>query len=395
MSNKQNLKVLVRGAYDIQKLRIQTGNRIVGNFKAKLGQTPSMPEDTLSEEAKELLLILRLRNPTLAESVSEEMTEAKETKLAHKVMKVVKQSYLQHTGEKFPTPSKFKGDAIISDYTELCLLEQYIKLERDEESHFSRLKYVLNDYPIYTEFLKKIDGIGPAMAGVIISEIDITKCKYASSLHKYAGLDAVSWFELKRRYSSDAPERIETRHPEGYLVKGPDVTGVDNNWFGLYNPNTEALLGLYGLPSADAKGLGQGRSRKPEHLVVKKYIDKTGNPAERVGITFNPFLKTKLTGVLGPSFLRAGDNKYSRIYREYKEFLRNHPKHVGKMPGHIHNMSIRKTVKMLLTDLYTAWRELEGLPVEPPYEVAKRIRDEKITSGDRTTISQTCSNEEG
>lgn len=32
-----NLKTIVRGAYDIQKNRIQTGNRIVGNFKAKLG----------------------------------------------------------------------------------------------------------------------------------------------------------------------------------------------------------------------------------------------------------------------------------------------------------------------------------------------------------------------
>ena len=36
-----NLKTIVRGAYDIQKNRIQTGNRLVGNFKAKLGQAPS------------------------------------------------------------------------------------------------------------------------------------------------------------------------------------------------------------------------------------------------------------------------------------------------------------------------------------------------------------------
>ena len=34
--DSNNLKPLVRGAYDIQKLRIQTSNRIVANFKAKL-----------------------------------------------------------------------------------------------------------------------------------------------------------------------------------------------------------------------------------------------------------------------------------------------------------------------------------------------------------------------
>ena len=39
-----NLKTIVRGAYDIQKNRIQTGNRLVGNFKAKLGQAPSEKE---------------------------------------------------------------------------------------------------------------------------------------------------------------------------------------------------------------------------------------------------------------------------------------------------------------------------------------------------------------
>jgi len=51
---KQNLKILVRGAYDLQKQRIQTGNRIVGNFKAKLGQSPGESEDTHPEEASQL-----------------------------------------------------------------------------------------------------------------------------------------------------------------------------------------------------------------------------------------------------------------------------------------------------------------------------------------------------
>ena len=31
------IRAMVRGMYDIQKLRIQCGNRVTGNFKAKLG----------------------------------------------------------------------------------------------------------------------------------------------------------------------------------------------------------------------------------------------------------------------------------------------------------------------------------------------------------------------
>ena len=54
-----NLKILVRGAYDIQKLRIQMGNRLVGNFKAKLGQAPSEPEDTIDVTGQVVLKQLR------------------------------------------------------------------------------------------------------------------------------------------------------------------------------------------------------------------------------------------------------------------------------------------------------------------------------------------------
>ena len=54
-----NLKILVRGAYDIQKLRIQMGNRLVGNFKAKLGQAPSEPEDTIDITGQVVLKQLR------------------------------------------------------------------------------------------------------------------------------------------------------------------------------------------------------------------------------------------------------------------------------------------------------------------------------------------------
>ena len=43
--NTSNLKSFVRGAYDIQALRIQMGGRIVANFKSKLGMEPSVKED--------------------------------------------------------------------------------------------------------------------------------------------------------------------------------------------------------------------------------------------------------------------------------------------------------------------------------------------------------------
>jgi hypothetical protein len=277
-----NLKTIVRGAYDIQKNRIQTGNRLVGNFKAKLGQAPSEKEDTIDKEGQTVLFELRKSHKLLTEGVA-----------------------------AFPRQATFKGDEVISDYTELCLVDNYLELEQQEKNHFKRLGHILKDYPIYNDFLHGVTGIGPAMAGVIISEIDITKAEYPSSLHKYAGLDV----------ASD----------------------------------------------------GQGRSRRKEHLEDSEYKDKEGKMQTKKGITFNPFLKTKLVGVLGSSFLKQSPDKceYRKIYDDYKHRLEHMDAHKEKSKGHRHNMAIRYMIKMFLIDLYNEWRALEGLPVAPTYAEAK------------------------
>lgn len=276
-----NIKTLVRGAYDVQKLRVMMGNRIVGNFKAKLGQEAGAPEDELDAEGKAILARLRLSYRKITDGVT-----------------------------AFPTRKKFKGDEVISEYTELVLVDRYLALETDEARHFKMLEAILDDYPIYSEFLSGVKGCGPALSGVIISEIDISAAKYASSLWAYAGLDV----------ASD----------------------------------------------------GRGRSRKKEHLVERAYTDKDGKPATRVGITFNPFLKTKLVGVLASSFLRCGaDNTYAKIYYDYKHRIENHPTHIEKTKGHRHAMAMRYMIKRFLCDLYVAWRQIEGLEVLPDYHEGK------------------------
>ena len=286
-----NLKTIVRGAYDIQKNRIQTGNRLVGNFKAKLGQAPSEKEDTIDKEGQQVLLNLRRSHKLLTDGVA-----------------------------SFPRQATFKGDEIISDYTELCLVDNYLELEAQEKNHFKRLGNILKGYPIYSEFLEGVRGVGPAMAGVMLSEIDITKAEYPSSLHKYAGLDVA--------------------------------------------------------------GDGQGRSRKKEHLEDSEYVDAEGEVKIKKGITFNPFLKTKLVGVLGSSFVKqpADKCKYRKVYDDYKHRLEHMDAHKEKSKGHRHNMAVRYMIKIFLIDLYNEWRSLEGLPVAPTYSEAKLGKVHKIAA---------------
>jgi len=112
--NRNELRTITRGAYDLQKLRIQMGNRIVGNFKAKLGQEPGTKEKELDAEGKKILENLRKHYKKITDGVA-----------------------------IFPRQSSFKGDEVISSYTELCLIAQYMDLESSENTHFRRLGMIL------------------------------------------------------------------------------------------------------------------------------------------------------------------------------------------------------------------------------------------------------------
>jgi hypothetical protein len=279
--NARALRTMVRSAYDLQKLRVEMGNRLVATFKSKLGHQPGKKEaDSIDEEGLKILKELKIRFKLLTQGVTKEL----------------------------PAKKAWTGDGIITSYTEACLVAEYLTLERSEESQFRRFDAVLQEIPVYQSFLTQVRGCGPAMSAVIISEIDITRAQYPSSLWKYAGLDVVG---------------------------------------------------------------SAGRSRKKEHLREIDYVNKDGEPAKRMGITFNPLLKTKLCGVLGPCLLRANSEPYRQIYDGYKNRLENHATWKDRTKGHRHNAAIRYMCKAFLRDLYNAWRPLEGLPVSPTYAEAK------------------------
>ena len=90
---------------------------------------------------------------------------------------------------------------------------------------------------------------------------------------------------------------------------------------------------------------------------------------------YNQFLREKLCGVLGSSFLKCA-SPYSEFYYDMKHRLESkdwgmaskNPTHKDRpKAGHQHKAANRYMVKQFLKDLYVAWRTLEGLPVREPY----------------------------
>jgi len=111
---------------------------------------------------------------------------------------------------------------------------------------------------------------------------------------------------------------------------------------------------------------------------------------------YNQFLRTKLCGVLGSSFLKCNSP-----YREYYDNMKNRLESkdwgtASKNPtdkkrpkaGHQHKAANRYMIKMFLRDLYIAWRTLEGLPVRPPYS------EEYLGKQHGATFPETPRNEE-
>jgi ribosomal protein S10 len=282
------IRTLVRSRYDLQDLRIETGNRLIANFRAKLGIEP---DEEAEGDAKALMQQLQKEHKRLTDGVA-----------------------------KITARRSYDFDGVITEYVELRMVDRYITLVNEETQTVRDIARALRDVDIWTEFLEDVTGVGPSMAGVIISEMDPHKAPYPSSFWSYAGLDVVD---------------------------------------------------------------GEGRSRKKEHMKTVEYVNSDGEEDTRKSLGYNPFLKTKLMGVLGPSFLRASSD-YRDHYDRYRHRKETDPDWDDASDGHLHQASLRYMVKQFLIDLHIKWRDLEDLPVSKPYHAAKqgkRTHDREATLG--------------
>lgn len=300
---RTELATAVATVYDLQKLRVMTGNRLCANFRSKLGLEPSQSEEDLEKQVKGVLDRLRQDYQKVTDGVV---------------------SITKPDGSlAVPRISSFKPGDLITTYGEFMLFQQYLSLEAQEQDHFTKtLPSLLKGIPVYDLYLDHVKGVGPAMAAILLRYFDIHRAAYPSSFWAYAGLDVVV---------------EQPKEPGGEVVT-------------------------------------RGRSKYKEHLVPRIYKNREGQEVETVGISFNPFLKTKLVGVLGGSFLKC-KSPYADVYYNYRHRLENHPrwgqdnKEANKARRHA--MAMRYMVKIFLADFHTAWREIEGLPYIPTYEEAK------------------------
>jgi len=260
------------------------------------------------------------------EEISEE--ESEEIKEAEKIIDRLRAEYTRMCEgvairRTIPTERGFKGGELISTYAELQLIDQYFEIEKQEKKMFRQLGNALSKLPIWNNYLAGVPGIGPAMGAVLVSYFDIYKAHHPSLFWAYAGLDVA---------------------PDGF-----------------------------------------GRSRREEHLVERQYKAKDGTIKTKRSVTYEPWLKARLYGAMGVSFMRTKNCPWKKVYDDYRHRLETDPNryrvtsavykkaHKDKDPRtremwpplRIHLASMRYMIKMFLAEFWREWRIMEGLPLNP------------------------------
>jgi len=306
-ANLNELKMLIKSVDDQQRVRISVGNRIVANINAKLGQNPN--EKLTDKESNQL--INKLKRDYIR--ISDAYADARKNELLGIIQ------------------NNKKNSGIISTIFEYKLAEHYMKFLETEKDMVKTVSKTVLDFPIYTNYLANIKGIGPLSAAILIATLDPYRARHCSSFQACAGIDVV--------------------HIE------------------------------------DDKGnvVGIGRNNHKECLVTRKYLDKHGKEQEKLSITYNPFLKSKLLGVIVPNLIKAKNELYYPTYLDYKaRQIEKYSTITGMKDGkpvreyqggmtlrHIDNRAKRYAAKWFLNDLWNFWRKQENLPVTQPYEIAK------------------------
>lgn len=377
---KQQIRTLVSTMYDMQKLRISAGNRLTSLFYKRFGLDMSEvnSDDEKSENADKILSVLRKEYERITDGMAKDNTSLK------------KQISLL-SGDSSEEP--LRGVLDVSDYN---IIHSYMLLLKSEENMTKTLDTYVKSHPMWDAFFRDIKGCGTLMSAVCIAYLDPYKARHVSSFYRYAGLDTVQSVDKQGNrlwLATEDGNRVVkekvryTYFADGSEYKGKVLNGApDEDGMCTWTTDTGELLDCQpvfkdgcpvyeGIDEGCADYIGEvvplEHGRRKGDTEMFEYRDSEGNIKLKRGITYNPILKTKLMGVLTGCLMKAKDPTYSTIYYDYKKRMELSTYHAGKTPAHKNMMAQRYMIKQFLRNMWTTWRELEGLPVDMPYEVEK------------------------
>lgn len=255
-----------------------------------------------------------------------------------------------------------EGSTIDLHTYDVALLEKRMEeLRGVERTALGDVEAHLKTIPFYRDVLSdksRFKGVGPTMAGVILSEFDIHRQENVSQMWSFAGLAPVAARRCKQ--CSTLVERAGKD-----LDTSVDLSEVGSGAFKHVKPFVARAKPGEETPKED-----RSCPYAKELIGIDQTFEsgKAMRPTKGEKLPYNAFLKTKLVGVLGPVLLQVG-SPWRKCYDDYKH--RKGSGGWGRSDAHRHQAAIRYMVKMLLLAIWKEWRAFEGLSVREPYSEGK------------------------
>lgn len=175
-------------------------------------------------------------------------------------------------------------------------------------------------------WIEEVKGVGPTLAGVILSEFDIHRAPNPSKFWAFAGLHVKDGHAPKPEKGKKLPYNAQLRAKLVTVLAGCLLKADNKDYrprYDEYKHRKQTQLG----PCMTCKGTGKAKSADSG-----KKVDCWNCEGGKL----------------------AGRAPW------------------GKSDKHRHQAALRYMAKMFVLDLWKAWREAEGLPVVPPYHEAKQ-----------------------
>lgn len=217
-------------------------------------------------------------------------------------------------------------------------------LEKDAEK---AVKRALKGVPIWEKFLKDVKGIGPRLAGFLISELnpESERCGTVSKLWAWCGLHVEDGQAARRK------------------------KGVKAKW----DPKRKAKL---------LKVLGDEfllKKTEPYYTLYLNYKHRKESQIVPVCMACNGRGKGMQLKVKGKGWILVDEATEAELEEFgppedrtcYNCNGTGGPVPWGRSVMHRHVAAVRYMVKQFLRDYYIKYRELAGLPIRPPYHVEK------------------------
>lgn len=155
---KYKIRALVDSFYDIQKLRIQVGNRICASFRRDLDEdNQDAILKTITSEYGRITDVLATCHKSSMRSLDKAIAEAGDLKFI-----------------KSNIDYQFS-----SQYIDLCL---------SENKALKTIDKLVKSHPMWDLFFKDVVGCGPLMAAICLAYLDVHEARYVSSFWAYAGV---------------------------------------------------------------------------------------------------------------------------------------------------------------------------------------------------------------